>query len=88
MSTKPKKSTSMAVLRQEFSFYAPDGVLNTILKNIAAEGVTVIAFTITKMDMGNLNFVRMVVGPLNSNSSHANRVARDVLNSAGVRYHQ
>lgn len=85
-STKRPKNT--ALLRQEFSFYANDEFLNQVLKNIAAEGVTLIAFTITKMDMGNVNFVRMVVGTPTSNSSRANMVVRDVLQSAGIRYHQ
>ncbi|MDP4087072.1 MAG: hypothetical protein Q8934_21145 [Bacillota bacterium] len=86
MSSKTKGFT--AVLRQEFSFYATDEVLDTILENIAAGGVSVIAFTITKMDMGSVNFVQMVVGPLTSNSSLANMIARDALHSAGVRFHQ
>ena len=89
MSNKTNQPNSTtATLRQEFSFYANDGTLNTILRNIAAQGVTIIAFTINKLDMGNVNFVRMVVGPLSSNSSRANSVARDALRSAGVRYHQ
>jgi hypothetical protein len=88
MSNKTNQPNSTATLRQEFSFYANDETLNTILRNIAAQGVTIIAFTINKLDMGNVNFVRMVVGPLSSNSSRANSVARDALRSADVRYHQ
>jgi hypothetical protein len=88
MSSRTKRPTNTALLRQEFSFYANDEVLNQVLKNIAAEGVTIIAFTITKMDMGNVNFVRIVVGTPTSNNSRANMVVRDVLQSAGIRYHQ
>jgi hypothetical protein len=75
-------------LRQEFSFYANDEVLNTILKNIAAGGVTIAAFTITKINMRNVNFVRLVVGPDRSNSSQANLVAQDALRSLGIQYDQ
>ncbi|MGG3563271.1 hypothetical protein ABES03_16900 [Neobacillus rhizosphaerae] len=75
-------------LRQEFSFYANDEVLNTILKNIAAGGVTIAAFTITKINMRNVNFVRFVVGPDSSNSSQANLVAQDALRSLGIQYDQ
>ncbi len=88
MSNKTYQPNSTATLRQEFSFYANDETLHTILRNIAAQGVTIVAFTINKLDMSNVNFVRMVVGPLSSNSSRANAVARDALRSAGVRYHQ
>lgn len=77
-----------ARLRQEFSFYENDEALNTILKNIAAGGVTIAAFAITKMDMRGVNFVRLVVGPDSSNSSHANLVAQDALHLLAVRYHQ
>ena len=83
---KTKKLT--VTLRQEFSFYANDGVLNTILKNIAAGGVTIAAFTITKINMRNVNFVRLVVGPDSSNSSQANLVAQDALRSLGIQYDQ
>ncbi|WP_423798395.1 hypothetical protein [Neobacillus sp. SAB-20_R2A] len=86
MSNNTKKFT--AVLRQEFSFYATDEVLDSVLDDIAAQGVTVVAFTITKLDMGRVNFVRMVVGPDTSNSSRANQIARDALRRAGVRFHQ
>ncbi len=78
----------IATLRQEFSFYANDEDLNTILRKIAAEGVTIIAFTITKVNGGRINFVRLVVGPENSNSSRANMVLADVLREIGIRYHQ
>ncbi|MBI0578249.1 hypothetical protein IEC97_12835 [Neobacillus cucumis] len=88
MSNKTNQPNFTATLRQEFSFYANDETLNMILRDIAAQGVTIIAFTINKLDMGNVNFVRMVVGPLSSNSSRANSVARDALRSAGVRFHQ
>lgn len=88
MSMGSKKKNLTSTLRQEFSFYVNDEALSTILKNIAAEGVTIAAFTITKMDMGSVNRVRLVVGPDSSNSSHANLVARDALQSLGVRYHQ
>jgi hypothetical protein len=77
-----------AVLRQEFSFYASDEVLNTILKNIAAKGITIVAFTIAKLDIGRVNFVRIVAGPLSSNSSQANQAVQEILRSAGIRYHQ
>ncbi len=76
------------VLRQEFNFYANDEVLDQIFKDIADAGVTLIAFTITAMNRRNTNFVRMVVGPPNANSSYANRVARNALHSAGVQYHE
>lgn len=77
-----------AILRQEFNFYANDDVLDQIFEDIADAGVTLIAFTITAMNRRNMNFVRMVVGPPNANSSSANRVARNALHSAGVRYHE
>ncbi|MFC4799705.1 hypothetical protein ACFPA1_10075 [Neobacillus sp. GCM10023253] len=86
MSNNTKKFT--AVLRQEFSFYANEEVLDSVLDDIADQGVTIVAFTITKLDMGRVNFVRMVVGPDNSNSSRANQIARDALRRAGVRFHQ
>ncbi|MEH7117458.1 hypothetical protein V7128_08565 [Neobacillus vireti] len=88
MSNNTNKPNSTATLRQEFSFYANDETLNAILRDIAAQEVTIIAFTINKLDFGNVNFVQMVVGPLRSNSSRANSVARDALRSAGVRFHQ
>lgn len=86
MDSETKKLT--ATLRQEFSFYANDEVLNTILKNIAAGGVTLAAFTITKINMRNVNFARLVVGPDRSNSSQANLVAQDALRSVGVQFDQ
>lgn len=86
MSNKTKKFT--AVLRLEFSFYANDEVLDSVLEDIAAQGVTVAAFTITKLDMGRVNFVRMVVGPDSSNSSRANQIARDALHRVGIRFDQ
>jgi hypothetical protein len=86
LSSKSKKFSS--TLRQEFSFYANDELLNTILKNIADQGVVISAFTIAKMDMGSVNFARIVVGPSGANSSHANMVTRDVLHTAGVRFQQ
>jgi hypothetical protein len=86
MGSKTRKLT--ATLRQEFSFYANDEALNTILKSIAAGGVTIAAFTITKMNMGRGNHVRLVVGPDSSNSSRANQVAQDAFHSIAVRYHQ
>jgi hypothetical protein len=86
MGSKTKKLTY--TLRQEFSFYANDEALNTILKNIAAGGVTIAAFTITKMNMGRGNLVRLVVGPDSSNSPYANKVAQDAIHSIAVRYHQ
>jgi hypothetical protein len=86
LDSKSKKLT--VTLRQEFSFYANDEVLNTILKNIAAGGVTIAAFTITKINMRNVNFVRFVVGPDSSNSAKANLVAQDVLRSLGIQYDQ
>ncbi|MCH6267733.1 hypothetical protein [Neobacillus citreus] len=86
MSNNTKKFT--AVLRQEFSFYANEEVLDSVLDDIADQGVTIVAFTITKLDMGRVNFVRMVVGPDNSNSSRANQIARDALRRAGVRFRQ
>jgi hypothetical protein len=84
--SKSKKLT--VTLRQEFSFYANDEVLNTILKKIAAGGVTIAAFTITKINMRNVNFARLVVGPDSSNSSQANLVARDALRSIGIQFDQ
>lgn len=84
MDSKTKKLT--VTVRQEFSFYANDEVLNTILKNIAAGGVTIAAFTISKINMRNVNFARLVVGPDSSNSSQANMVAQDALRSVGVQY--
>ncbi|MDQ1143926.1 hypothetical protein QE429_000753 [Bacillus sp. SORGH_AS 510] len=86
MDSKSKRLTVM--LRQEFSFYANDEVLKTILQNIAAGGVTIAAFTITKINMRNVNFARLVVGPDSSNSSQANLVAQDALRSLGVQFDQ
>lgn len=84
--SQTKKLT--VTLRQEFSFYANDEVLNTILKNIADGGVTIAAFTISKINMRNVNFARLVVGPDSSNSSQANLVARDALRSLGIQFDQ
>jgi hypothetical protein len=92
MSCKNKKNTAAAMatalVRKEFSFYAKEDALNEVLEDIAAEGVTIVAFTITKGDKRNVNFVRMIFGPDSSNSSFANNVARDALQSAGIRFNE
>jgi len=73
-----------ALVRHEFSFYANDNALNNIFEKIAADGVAIIAFTIT--NRMNVNFVRMIAGPLNSNSSFANKVVRNALRSERIQY--
>jgi len=87
MKNKTRTNPATAVIRREFSFYADDDSFNDILADLAAEGVTIIALTVTALNMG-VNFVRMVVGPPNSNSSFANMVARNALTSAGVRFRE
>ncbi|WP_419888683.1 hypothetical protein ACN6MT_26255 [Neobacillus niacini] len=81
-------NTAIALLRQEFSFYVNEAELDRVLGFIADEGVTLIAFTITTMDKGDVYFVRMIVGPNNCNSSFANKVAREALHSVCIRYHE
>ncbi|MDR4946532.1 hypothetical protein [Neobacillus cucumis] len=71
-------------IRQQFTFTANDETLNNIIKNITNRGVSFTATTITKLQ--NTNLVRIVVGPPQSNDPDANRVVRDVLHSAGVRF--
>jgi hypothetical protein len=88
VSRKNNENTATALLRQEFSFYANEEELDRILGMIAAEGVALIAFTITSIDRGNVYFVRMIVGPESSNSLFANNVAREALHSVCIRYHE
>jgi hypothetical protein len=96
MSCKKKKNTATAtaVVRKEFSFYTSEEVLNEILGDVAAEGVTIVAFTITKVDKRNkkskksVYFARLIFGPDSSNSSFANKVAREALQSAGVQFNE
>jgi hypothetical protein len=88
VSRKTNENTAIALLRQEFSFYANEEELDRVLGFIADEGVTLIAFTITTMDRGDVYFVRMIVGPPSSNSSFANKVAREALHSVCIRYHE
>ena len=85
---KTNENTSIALLRQEFSFYANEEELDRVLGFIANEGVVLIAFTITTTERGDVYFVRMVVGPPSSNSSFANKVAREALHSVCIRYHE
>ncbi|WP_419888282.1 hypothetical protein ACN6MT_23345 [Neobacillus niacini] len=73
-----------ARIRQQFTFTADDQTLNNIIKNISNRGVSFTGTTITKLQ--NTNLVRIVVGPPLSNDPDANRVVRDVLCSAGVRF--
>ncbi|WP_423800424.1 hypothetical protein [Neobacillus sp. SAB-20_R2A] len=83
-------STSLGLtsqIRQQFTFNADDENLNTILRNISNRGVSFTAFTITKLK-NNTNFVKIVVGPPESNSPEANRVVREVLRSQGVRFQE
>lgn len=75
-----------ARIRQQFTFTADDETLNNIIKNISIRGVSFTASTITKLQKNNL--VRIVVGPPRSNDPVANRVVRDVLRSAGVRFQE
>jgi hypothetical protein len=100
MSCKNKKkntATGTALVRKQFSFYTSEEALEEILGDIAAEGVTITAFTITKVDKktkknkkrkSNIYFARLVFGPDDANSSFANKVAREALQSAGVQFNE
>ncbi|MDR6120586.1 hypothetical protein QFZ87_000183 [Bacillus sp. SLBN-46] len=73
-------------IRQQFTFTANNDILNEVLAEISNEGVSFTAFTITRMR--DTNLVRIVVGPPRSNDAESNRVVREVLRSAGVRYQE
>jgi hypothetical protein len=73
-------------IRLEFSFSVNDETLNNILAGLAARGVSLTGYMITKMD--SINFARIVVGPPQSNSPRDNYVVREVLRSAGVRFQE
>ncbi len=71
-------------IRQQFTFTANDYTLDHIIEDVSERGVSFTAFTITKLQ--NTNLVRTVVGPAGSNDPASNRVVREVLRSAGVRF--
>ncbi|WP_249863926.1 hypothetical protein [Paenibacillus konkukensis] len=82
----PGSSNTNYLKRLQFSVHVHDQTLNRILNGIANRGISITGYTQTKR--GNLNFVKLVVGPPGRFSIRANRGVREVLRSLGVRFRE
>ncbi|MEB3103589.1 hypothetical protein [Ferviditalea candida] len=69
--------------RTQFTFYASDSILNSVLGGIAGKRVSIAGYMQTKI--GKTNLVRLVVGPQGAVSISDTATARNVLKSLGVR---